>query len=111
MLSIGFKEARRRVIQSLEEGSFLHEARKSTEVKNLLAVGRVGVTEVIDILKGCRGQHHTTSPHHVDSTIEVHIVKPDWPEKWYIKFYFPDPDAPDTMFISVHPESKGKSRS
>jgi hypothetical protein len=107
MANMGFKEARKKVVQSLKDGLYQHEARTSIEVKNLLATGGISAAEVVNMLVKCRGQQHSTSPHHADKTIAVHVIKPDLPAKWYIKFYFLDPEAPETMFISVHPEDEG----
>lgn len=106
MPDMGFKMARSKVIQSLETGSYQHEARTCVSVKNLLATGKVSAEDVIELLARCRGQHHKTSPHHADKTITVHVIRPDKPERWYIKFYFLDPEEPETMFISVHPEDE-----
>lgn len=108
MANMGFKEARQKVIKSLNEGLYQHETRTSIEVKNLLATGKVTTDEVVDMLKKCGGRHHTSSAHHTEKGIQVHIIKPDKPDRWYIKFYFLDPEAPETMFISVHPEDGGQ---
>jgi len=48
------------------------------------------------MLRNCTSAHVTSSPHHDDCSVVVHVVKKD---DWYIKFYFLDPD---TIFISVH---------
>ncbi|WP_201161524.1 hypothetical protein [Phaeovulum veldkampii] len=111
MTELGFKEARQRVIQSLKEGLYQHEARSSIEAKNLLATGKVAVAEVVDMLRRCNGTHHTSSWHHTVKGVQVHVIKPDKPDRWYIKFYFLDPEAPETMFISVHPEDGGQAGS
>jgi hypothetical protein len=92
----GFKKAKRDVIVALESGDYLHVSRSSIDVKNLLATGDVSVQEVIDVIKKCKGTHHSCSPHHSAPSIEVHTLKTG---TWYIKFYFIDPSA---WFISVH---------
>tara|TARA_B100000949_G_scaffold225663_2_gene230138 strand:+ start:333 stop:692 length:360 start_codon:yes stop_codon:yes gene_type:complete len=93
---IGFKEAKKRLIQALGEGTFLHEARSQIETKNLLQVGLVTPDDLIELVKKCGGQHHECSPHHSVTGVEVHVLRRDG---WYVKFYFVDPD---TIFISVH---------
>jgi hypothetical protein len=94
---VGFKEVKYKVITALSTGNFQHEVRDQIEVKNILAMGQISVAEVINIIKQSRGDDHETSPHHLDKTIDVHIITTT---KLYIKFYFLDPD---TWFISVHP--------
>lgn len=93
---VGFKEAKRRLIDALREGTFLHEARSQVETKNLLQMGQVTPDDIVEIVKRCSGQHHERSPHHSATGIDVHILRRDG---WYVKFYFVDPD---TIFISVH---------
>lgn len=103
----GFKETRQKVIQSLENGSFQHETRTAIDTKNWLAMGNITASDVVDMLKICRGNQHTTSRHHADRSIELHIIKTERPRRWYIKFYFLEPEVPETMFISVHPADEG----
>lgn len=93
---MGFNDIKTRVITALNNGAYRHEQRNDINVKNLLAMGVVTATEVVDVLKRCRSQHCETSPHHDDQSIDVHVFKHD---SWYVKFYFFDPD---TVFISVH---------
>ena len=104
MGGMGFKEARQKAIEALKNGKYQHEARADIDVKNLLQLGSVSTQEVIDILRICGGSHHSASPHHVVDDIEVHIIKAMKPSPWYIKFYFLDPEIPELMFISVHPQ-------
>lgn len=95
-----FSQARRQVIQCLESGHVLHEARSNIDVKNLLQVGAVTSAEVVQILKKARGNEHSYSPHHMDANVDVNIVKTSYQgQNWYIKWYFIEPDA---VFISVH---------
>lgn len=91
-----FKEVRYYVIKALKEGTYQHEVRGHIEDKNALMTGDMSPEDLIRIIERCNGTHHERSPHHMVSTVEVHIFKRDG---WYIKFYFVDPD---TMFISVH---------
>ena len=93
---MGFNEAKKLIIRALQEGKYQHEARDDIDNKNLLNAGEVSADELLDVIKRCNGTHHSTSVHHFDETIEIHILKRD---SWYIKFYFIDPD---TYFISVH---------
>ena len=92
----GFKEAKKKVIESLEQSSFQHETRKDVNTKNLLATGDVTPNEVINIIKKCSGNNHSILVHHQLNNVIVHLIKKNG---WYIKFYFIDPD---TVFISVH---------
>jgi len=93
---MGFKQAKFAVLMALEKGDFLHEARNNINEKNWLKTGQVSVSEVVEIIKICNGNHHTESPHHWISSVTVHVIKRDG---WYIKFYFLEPN---TYFISVH---------
>lgn len=92
----GFREAKRRVLKALAEGTWQHEARNAIDVKKGLLTGAISAAEVRAIVARCNGTHHVASPHHADASIEVHVLKRD---RWYIKFYFLDED---TVFISVH---------
>ena len=93
---MGWNQVKTDVLQALASGSFLHESRGAIDDKNLLAVGDVTPAEVSKIIGKCNGTHHSSSPHHQDSAIDVHVLRHSG---WYIKFYFVDPD---TVFISVH---------
>ena len=95
-MSLGFKEIKKRVISALRAGNYQHEARADINIKNLLVTGQVSPKDVEKILGNCTNNHLSTTPHHEDSSIAVHVVKKD---DWYIKFYFIDPQ---TIFISVH---------
>ncbi len=82
---VKFSEARKQVIQCLESGQVLHEARNNIDVKNLLEVGVVSNEEVAQILRKARGNEHSSSPHHWDASIAVHIVKTRYQgQAWYI---------------------------
>lgn len=93
---MGFREAKKRVLEALISGSFIHAIRDRIDEKNLLHSGDVSAEEVVEIIKRCNGTHHTETPHHTINTTTTHILKRDG---WYIKFYFIDRD---TVFISVH---------
>jgi len=92
----GFRIARRDVITALESGNYLHVSRGDIEVKNLLASGAISASEVAEIIRSCKGSHHSSSPHHAVASVEVHVLRR---RGWYIKFYVIEPD---TWFISVH---------
>ena len=92
----GFKQIKNDVITALRTGNYQHEVRSDINVKNLLSVGQVSAADVEKILSNCTSSHMTTSPHHDDSSIDVHVIVKD---QWYIKFYFVNPAI---FFISVH---------
>lgn len=92
----GFRKARAEVIAALESGNYQNVSRAAIEVKNLLATGAVSAGEVADIVRSCRGMHHSSKPHHTITSLEVHVLKR---HGWYIKFFFIEPD---TWFVSVH---------
>jgi hypothetical protein len=97
MSKAGFKLAKRKVIAALLNGTFQHETtRASITTKNLLFMGQVTPAEVCALLKRSNGKDHSASPHHLEPSIEVHVIQR---EGWYVKFYFLDPA---TIFISVH---------
>ena len=95
-----YTDIKKQVIQCLLEGYVVHEARNDIDIKNLLEVGDVSIEEVVQVLKGSRGNEYESSPHHMDQSIDVHVIKTSYQSmRWYIKWYFVEPDA---VFISVH---------
>lgn len=97
---MGFKDVKNKVISCLNTGNILHEERGEIDIKNLLAIGAVSISEVAQIIKRARGDSYSSSPHHFDATIDVHVLKTEFAGlQWYIKWYFADPDS---VFISVH---------
>ena len=97
---MGFKEVKSKIIQCLNSGHVLHEERNDIDVKNLLLTGVVTTEEVAKIIGRSNGHQHSSSPHHFDNCVEVHIIKTHYLGKnWYIKWYFTEPDS---VFISVH---------
>lgn len=97
---MSFKEAKRKVIECLEIGHVLHEERDNIDVKNLFSTGAVSLNEVASIIGRSRGNTYSSSPHHFDAGIDVHVIKTTYSGKhWYIKWYFSEPDC---VFISVH---------
>lgn len=93
---MGYRDARKRVLDALARRQFSHEVRGDINVKNLLHIGEITPEQVISIIKSSCGNDHASSPHHSIAGIEVHVIRC---RQWYIKFYFLDPD---TVFISVH---------
>lgn len=104
---MGFKDARDRAIKALESGNVQHEVRGGEiDEKNLLQTGDVSPEDVVALLKRCRGTQHSSSPHHFDPEVDVHVFRPEVvvpgrkrAQRWYVKLYFVEPDA---VFISVH---------
>jgi hypothetical protein len=97
---MGFKAVKAKMLDCLERGDISHEQRGDIDIKNLLAIGQVSASEVAEILGRARGDSYSSSPHHLDDGIDVHVVKTRHTGKdWYIKWYFVDPSS---VFISVH---------
>jgi hypothetical protein len=92
----GFATAKRKLLAALASGDYQFEVRAGIDVKNLLATGQMTASALQLIVKQSNGLEHSTSPHHGDASITVHVLKTGG---WYIKFYFLDPS---TFFISVH---------
>ncbi|WP_072791099.1 hypothetical protein [Duganella sacchari] len=93
---MGYKAAKAKVLAALNSGAFDHEARDDINVKNLLSTGDISAADVAKLIAKSSGYEHTESPHHSQKLVTVHCIIT---QKWYIKFYFLDPD---TTFISVH---------
>lgn len=99
---MGLKDIRVEVIRKLQEGRILHETTRSGNIdeKNLLLTGKITVEEVIELIYATRGTGYSTSKHHLDMSIDVHIFRVKKGEsEWYIKCYLIEPDL---WFISVH---------
>jgi hypothetical protein len=97
---MGFKAVKAKILGCLERGDVSHEQRGDIDIKNLLAIGQVSLSEVADILGRARGDSYTSSPHHIVASIDVHVVRARHAgQDWYIKWYFVDPSS---VFISVH---------
>lgn len=97
---MGFKDVKRQLMDCLKSGNIVHEQRDNIDLKNLLATGQISVDLVTDIVSQTRGNEHRKSPHHIVSTIDVHVIKTSFQGKsWYIKWYFIEPNS---VFISVH---------
>lgn len=97
---MGFKEAKIKVIKCLNTGHVLHEERNDIDIKNLLSTGVVSIAEVAQIIGRSRGNSYSSSPHHFDNEVDVHVINTTISgQNWYIKWYFIEPDS---VFISVH---------
>lgn len=97
---MGFKEVKNKVIWCLDNGHVLHEERDNIDINNLLSTGAVSLSEVASIIGRTRGNTYSSSPHHFDTEIDVHVIKTTHSgQNWYIKWYFIEPDC---VFISVH---------
>ena len=93
-------EVKKKVMECLNDGLILHETRNDINIKNLLSTGGVSIDEVLQVLGRSKGNGYSSSPHHFDNTIDVHVVKTSHSgQRWYIKWYFVEPDS---VFISVH---------
>lgn len=97
----GFKEIRKRITESLEAGEYQSAVRGGEiEQKNYLAVGKLTVAELTEILMACKGDEYTCSPHHQDPGLLVHVFKPVHKgRRWYIKVYF---EEEQVIFLSAH---------
>jgi hypothetical protein len=94
---VKFNEAKRRILESLASGEFIHEFRNDGE-KNLLKSELISNSQAVSIVARTTGQQATVSSHHFLNSVEVWVFRP---VGWYVKFYFTD----DSVFISFH-ESK-----
>ena len=96
----GFKAVKAKILDCLEHGDFSHEQRGDIDIKNLLAIGQVPLSEAAEILGRARGYSYSSSPHNLVASIDVHVVKARHAgQDWYIKWYFADPGS---VFASVH---------
>lgn len=99
---MGLTEVRARIVKKLRDGRILHDTTRSGTIdeKNLLLVGKVTVEEVIEVINSAKGSDYSTSKHHLDPSIDVHVFKlKKKGVNWYIKCYMLEPDV---WFISVH---------
>jgi hypothetical protein len=99
-VSVGFKDAKRQILTCLKSGNILHDQREDINIKNLLATGKISMSDVTNIISQTRGNEYESSKHHVINELDVHIIKTSFKGKdWYIKWYFVEPNS---IFISVH---------
>ena len=97
---MGFKAAKRQVISCLRSGLISHEIRDQIDSKNLFATGVMSASQVEEIILRAGGNDYSSSPHHLMSQIEVHVIKASYGGlDWYIKWYFLEPNS---VFISMH---------
>lgn len=94
---MGFKTAKKQLLNCLTSGHILHEARDSIDIKNHFLTGQLSREALMDILRCARGYEYEHSYHHRAPSIEVHIVRTRYlGESWYVYL------APNCVFISVH---------
>jgi hypothetical protein len=97
---MGFTQVKKKVVSCLLNGAYDHEARRDVDVKNLFQCGQLSQDYVIELIKRTSGNDYEQRPHHQVHSVDIHILKPFKDgKKWYIKFYFVEPDV---VFISVH---------
>ncbi len=104
---MGFHDARRRLLDCLEEGCIGHWPRKDAYRKNWLQSGRMTVEHVRELLIRCNGTQYRQSVHDFDAETSVHEFFPDHgATHWYVKVFFDD-HLGVAMFMSVHPSGEG----
>ena len=99
---LGLKDIRAEIIKKLLDGRIQHEITRNGDIneKNILLTGKVNVEEVVELINATKGAGYSTSKHHLDGSIDVHIFKVKKNKvEWYIKCYVIEPDV---WFISVH---------
>lgn len=99
---MGLKTIKVEVVKKLQDGRIQHETSRSGDIneKNLLLTGAITVEEVIELVNSTKGDDYSTSKHHLDKSIDVHVFKAKKSGvSWYIKCYLIEPDV---WFISVH---------
>lgn len=103
---VALKEARKNAVAAINSGQIQHEPRDAIALKNLLAIGAVTTDDALLVINACKGDDYSTSQHHHDATVAVHVFKAkvktsidSAKENWYVKIYFLDPDI---WFISMH---------
>ena len=72
---MAFREIKSKVIECLNNGYVLHEERDNIDVKNLLSTGVISISEVTTIIGRARGNTYSSSSHHFDTEIDVHVIK------------------------------------
>jgi len=55
---MGFKDVKRRVLESTASGNYQHTARDDIDAKNLMQTGDVSPAEVAEVIKRCREHDH-----------------------------------------------------
>jgi len=93
---MGFKDAQKKAIEYLQNGTYLAEDRVNQGDKNKLATGEISASQVVQLLLACRGTGYEEREHDSYRTIMVHIFRVN---DWYVKPYFLDPSC---YIISVH---------
>ncbi|MFP5459347.1 MAG: hypothetical protein ACLGG7_11490 [Bacteriovoracia bacterium] len=99
---MGLTDVRAQIVKYLRAGQYQHDTTRRGEIeeKNLLVTNVVSIVDVIQLILATKGHQYSSSRHHSDRTITVHIFKPlRNGVRWYIKCYVLEPNV---WFISVH---------
>jgi hypothetical protein len=97
---VSFREIKWKVIECLKNGKVRFAVRRGIHLKNLLSTGDVTAQQLERVIHLAGGQHYELRTHHLDSSIDVHIITLWYAGvNWYIKWYFAEPNS---VFISVH---------
>lgn len=100
---MGFRNARARILDCLQEARIGHWPRRDSYRKNWLQAERISPADVRELLLRCNGTHYRASGHDFDKGTTVHEFTPDsGGVRWYIKVFF-DEDLDLAVFMSVHP--------
>ena len=99
---MGFNDDKRRILEALLAGVFVHESRDSKELKNLLSCEPNFNQAAYDIVKATRGNQAKSDKHHMDQEQPIWILKPVCNNlRWYVKCYI-DRQTEMVCFISFH---------
>lgn len=97
---MGFRKAKRQVLECLSSGKILHEVRQHIDLKNLFSTGQISIDEVSLIIARAKGTEYQQAKHHTVKSVNFHILKTRYcGQRWYIKWYYIEPNS---VFISVH---------
>jgi hypothetical protein len=84
---VGFRDAKRKVIELIQAQRWIAESRPDQLSKNLLWAGQVSEAQAISIIKATGGHQATASPHHAKPEYAVWEFHPTHQQcQWYVKF-------------------------